>query len=249
LKNPGPPNGGEIPRFSIERGIMSTVAIYIDESGTFSEYEHRDPYYIVTLVFHDQANDISPQIAKVNANLSEFALPDKAVHTGPIIRREFEYRSMDIAERKRIFNLLFYFARHTPFCCKTIIVEKKQLDDPLDIYAKLSKQLAAFLSENMSRLMEYDHIIVNYDNGQRELTKIIVAVFSATLGDIEYRKVIPSDCKLFQVADLICTLTFLSLKYASKALSNSEQNFFSTRKDLKKSYLSLLKDKAFPENL
>ncbi|MDR3363697.1 MAG: DUF3800 domain-containing protein [Clostridiales Family XIII bacterium] len=228
---------------------MSTAAIYIDESGTFSEYESRDPYYIVTLVFHDEANDISTQIGNLNANLSEFALPNKAVHTGPIIRREFEYRNLDITERKRIFNLLFYFARRTPFCYKTIVVEKKHLDDPLDIYARLAKRLAAFLSENMGRLLAYDHIVVNYDNGQSELTKIIVAVFSATVGDIEYRKVTPSDCKLFQVADLICTLCFLFMKYESKTLSRSEQNFFSSRKDLKKSYLSLLNDKAFPANL
>lgn len=228
---------------------MSTVSVFVDESGTFSEYEHRDPYYIVTLVFHDQSHAISDQIAALNTNLSGFALPNKAIHTGPIIRRESEYRNVDIVERKRIFNLLFYFARHIPFCYKTIVVKKKQLDDPLDIYATLSKRLALFLSEYMSQLMEYDHIIVYYDNGQSELTKIIVTVFSAILGDIEYRKVIPSDYKLFQVADLICTLSFLSLKHEAKVLSNSERNFFSTPKDLKKNYLTLLKDKSFPANL
>jgi len=228
---------------------MGNISILIDESGTFTEYDHKDPYYIVTLIFHDQQNDISKHIETLKGNLSQFTSADKAIHTGPIIRREKEYRNMDITERIRIFNLLFYFARRTPFCYKTIVIEKKQLKDSMALYLQISKQLTAFLKENLERFTSYEKIIVYYDSGQGELTKIILSVFEAIVGDIDYRKSYPSDYRLLQVADLICTMQLLSLKHSSKTLSESELNFFDSSRKLKKTYLTILKDKAFPENL
>ena len=230
---------------------MGTLSIFIDESGTFSEYTHTDPYYIVTLVFHDQAKDIAMQIKKLDQNLSSFSNPNEAIHVGPIIRREKQYRNLSIKERMRIFNLLFYFTRKLPICYKGFIVDKKQTEDLIDLTVKVSKQLTGFLGENKEILSKYDEIIVHYDNGQHELTKIIVSVFTAILGDIDYRKAEQSDYKLLQAADLFCTIQLLAQKSATKTLSRSEEGFFPAdkKKSLKKSYFPILKDKAFPLNL
>ena len=38
---------------------MKEISIFIDESGDFGKLNPRSPYYIVTMVFHDQANDIN----------------------------------------------------------------------------------------------------------------------------------------------------------------------------------------------
>jgi len=108
---------------------MSKLSVFIDESGTFSEYVHTEPYYIVTLVFHDQANDISTYVDALNSRLSEFSNPSKTIHSGPLIRRENEYQSMSIEERVRLFNLIFYFTRRSPICYKGFIIEKKQARD------------------------------------------------------------------------------------------------------------------------
>ena len=230
---------------------MSTLSLFIDESGTFSEYVHADPYYIVTLVFHNQANSISNHIETLNSRLSEFDYQSKIIHSGPLIRREKEYQNMSVEERVRIFNLLFYFARKSPVCYKGFIIEKRHTKDTIDLTAQISKRLSEFLTEGMGLFTEFDEIIVYYDYGQNELTKIIVSVLTARLGDIDYRKAQQPDYKLLQVADLFCTLQLLSLKSARKSLSRSEQNFFpkDRKKGLKKSYLPILKDKAFPANL
>ena len=37
---------------------MKEISIFIDEPGDFGEYNHLLPYYIVTMVFHDQEIDI-----------------------------------------------------------------------------------------------------------------------------------------------------------------------------------------------
>ena len=47
---------------------------------------------------------------------------------------------------------------------------------------------------------------VYYDNGQVEVNKILAAVFSTLLDNVEFRKVMPSDYRLFQVADIVLSL-------------------------------------------
>ena len=41
---------------------MKELSIFVDESGDFGEYAQHAPYYIITMVFHDQANDISQNV-------------------------------------------------------------------------------------------------------------------------------------------------------------------------------------------
>jgi len=37
---------------------MKELSVFVDESGDFGPSEYHSPYYIVTLVFHDQSADI-----------------------------------------------------------------------------------------------------------------------------------------------------------------------------------------------
>lgn len=82
-----------------------------------------------------------------------------------------------------------------------------------------------------------------YDNGQVEVTRILSSVFNALLENVEFRKVIPADYRLFQVADLICTLKLTELKMENHLLSKSEIYFFNDERTLKKNYLKPLSKK------
>ena len=42
---------------------MKELSIFIDESGDFGEYDFHSPYYIISLVFHDQANSIENDLS------------------------------------------------------------------------------------------------------------------------------------------------------------------------------------------
>ena len=48
---------------------MKELSIFVDESGDFGEYRYHSPYYIITMVFHDQNNDITDNIEKFNNEL------------------------------------------------------------------------------------------------------------------------------------------------------------------------------------
>ena len=88
---------------------MKELSVFIDESGDFGEYDEQAPYYIITMVFHEQKTPITDAIQKLNQELSYMDLNDLCIHTGPIIRREEIYEFMSITERRRIFNKLVAF--------------------------------------------------------------------------------------------------------------------------------------------
>ena len=80
-------------------------------------------------------------------------------------------------------------------------------------------------------------------NGQVEVNKILSSVFNVFLENVEFRKVIPSDYRLFQVADLVCTLVLTEMKMNAHNLSKSDIRFFKDERTLKKNYLKPLREK------
>jgi hypothetical protein len=224
---------------------MKELSVFIDESGDFGECDPASPYYLVSLVLHDQAVDIAVELKRLDTLMKSFALEPHAIHTGPLIRREGDYALMHIEERKRVFNHLFHFARAINFTYTTLIVDKRHLKEQIQLTAWLSKQLASFLRSHLAALSEYDDVVVYYDNGQVELTKVIVSVFSVLLSHVEFRKILPVSYRLAQVADMVCTLELARLKAEQKALSNSELSFFITPRELHRKYLRHLARKKF----
>ena len=216
---------------------MRELSVFIDESGDFGEYEHHSPFYIVTLVFHDQSVSIAENISHLDSKIQNYGMPDYTIHTGPLIRREDEFFNLSLHDRKRIFNAIYNFTRTSNISYHSLVVEKKQCVEDIDLVIKLTKQLSTFLNERMTSLTEYDRIVCYYDYGQRELTHILVSVFNTVLNHVVFKKVAPANYKLFQATDLLCTMELLSLKAERKALSKSELTFFSSSKELNKSYL------------
>ena len=157
---------------------MKELSIFIDESGSFGEYEPHSPYYIITLVFHDQSLDISGNISAFRDKMkNRYGMPEYTVHAGPLIRREDEYKNFPIEERKMIFDSLFHFVRLTDITYHSIIVEKKHLVEVMDLEVQLIKQLSRFLDENIEMLMQYERTVVYYDYGQLELTRVLLFVY------------------------------------------------------------------------
>ena len=145
---------------------MKELSIFIDESGDFGSYEPHFPFYIITMVFHEQRHPIVEAIEKLDQEQWD------------------EFRSHEI-------------------------------------------------------------IKVYYDNGQVEVSKILSSVFHALLSNVEFRRVMPEAYKLFQVADLICSMELVRIKLEMNTLSKSEQTFFGNIRDLKKNYLKPLARKEW----
>ena len=80
---------------------------------------------------------------------------------------------------------------------------------------------------------------------QHELNRILNTVLATELADYDVRRVQPNDYKLFQVADLICTLELLEQKMNDKQMSKSELLLFHSKRDLKKDFLKGIHKKEF----
>ena len=224
---------------------MKELSVFVDESGDFGAYEHHSPFYLVTLVFHDQSIDLSPNLRRLHDAMNQSGTPNYTIHAGPLIRRENEYHEFSITERKKIFDNLFHFVRTTNITYYSVIVEKKHLVEHIDLNIQITKQLSAFLYNSIEKLLQYDRIVVYYDNGQMELTNILVSVFNTVLHQVQFKKVIPANYKLFQAADMLCTIELLSLKAEKKMLSKSELAFFVSERNLYRTYTRIARKKKF----
>ena len=188
------------------------------------------------MVFHDQNDIIQQEINNLNKELSYMELDNLCIHTGPIIRKEEIYQNLSIIERRRIFNKMISFIRQIYIRYHSFCIKKKHLDDIVNTTGKLSKQISNFISNHYGDFLSYDNVKIYYDNGQIEVSRILSSIFNSLLPNPVFRKVMPTDYKLFQVADLICTMELIKLKIENNAISNSEKLFFGNIRDLKKNY-------------
>ena len=224
---------------------MKELSIFIDESGDFGEYDYHSPYYIIAMVFHNQQNDVQPAISRLYQELSYLNLDNLCIHTGPIIRKEEIYVNMSVDERRRIFNKMVAFIRQIDIRYKCFYIEKRHISDVVEASGKLSRLISGFIRGHYEDFLAFDDVKIYYDNGQVEVSKILSSVFNALLPNPIFRKVMPSEYKLFQAADLLCTLELVKLKLENNIFSNSEKNFFGNIRDLKKNYLKPLGKKEW----
>ncbi len=158
---------GRTPAFFyqiIRKISMKELSIFIDESGDFGRYDHRSPWYIIAMVFHEQSNSIQEPVEYLEEQLTRLGLENHCLHTGPIIRKE-EYANLDYLERRRIFNKLVTFMRQSQVKYKAVSVEKKHIKDTSEFSNKLSKQISAFINNHYEYFLSFDAIKVYYDNG------------------------------------------------------------------------------------
>ncbi len=225
---------------------MSTLSVFVDESGDFGDYETHAPYYIVSLVFHNQTNCIDEDIRILNEHLSMMEFKDHRIHTGPLIRREGVYRDLEVKKRRKLFLALFNFTRKCPISYSVILINKREALDKDGMINALSKSISRLLESTYELIAFYDEVIIYYDNGQAELSRVLASVASMVPYKFQIKRIEPNECKqykLSQVADLVCTIELIETKRQTGGISKSETLFFGNGRDFKKNYLRQLRTK------
>lgn len=220
---------------------MKELSIFVDESGNFGMNAKHSPYYLVSFVFHDQQQNISEMVSHLERILSDFGFPNHCVHTEPIIRNEAIYKEMSLGERKKIFNCLCRFARKAPITHKTFVFKKSETNSKFQMLSKMSREITAFINLHLAFFKSFDSVKIYYDNGQAEITSLVTTVMAPLIHDLTVKNITPNNYRLFQVADLFCTLMLTQEKYKDKGkLSRSELCIFGNYHNFKKNYLSIL---------
>ena len=233
------------------KNTTKEISVFVDESGSFEPDSSSSRFYMVCMVFHDQSSDISDNVRKIDAALQNMGLEaNHCVHAGPLIRREKEYAGMRREERRGIFDRMMAFLRKADISYKCFCVDKNLLGNKQNVHDPLLQQILQFLVAHADKFSSYDTLKVYYDNGQAQLTMLLKEAFAMFSSQtIFIPSVEPANYRLFQVADLACTLELARCKLSCEGLSESENVFFGGPKNFRKNYLKVLERKLFSKSL
>ena len=225
---------------------VKEISVFVDESGTFDPDVDASRFYLICMVFHDQAKSIAADVQKLNNALADLGLPeDHAVHAGPLMRWESPYRNCEGPKRRAIFSRMMSFIRRSEITYHCFCVDKRSVDDYAGLRKRLLREIASFLSAKMEDLIVYDKLKVYYDNGQSDVLSILQEGFKPFNPRVEFiENVTPSKYRLFQAADMIATLELLRAKLqADGHITTSEKGFFESIQKLNRAYLKPLSRK------
>ncbi len=222
---------------------MRELSIFIDESGDFGEVKERPAYYLVTLVFHDQKNDISGEVSRLEQGVHEAGFDIEYIHTGPVIRREDIFAALTIGERRKLLYKMLNFMNACPITYECAVVNRKEAIGKIELSGKLGREISGIIKKHEDFFREYEKIIVYYDNGQTELSAVLNTVFSIHFSNVEFRKAQPQRYRLLQIADFICSMELMKIKRIEKRLSKSEEKFFYKPQELKKTFIRAVEKK------
>ena len=223
---------------------MKELSIFVDESGDVGKLQPHSPYYIVTMVLHEQDNDITALLDALDQQLSLLGYDNMAIHTEPLIRREEAYSNLSPNERRKLFSKLYFFTMKAPIQYKTFVYNKRDFDDVFQFEARLARDVSTFIRENISYFQGFENVILYYDGGQKIITRIMNTVLATELTVYDTRLAKAKDYRLSQVADLICTIQLIKNKIENGNLTKSEQLIFHSKRDFYKDFVKRLEKKS-----
>lgn len=224
------------------------LSVFVDESGSFLYPDSTSRFYVIGMVLHDQSMDIKAQLAEMDRAIEEIGIDAETFvfHAGPLIRREQGYEFMNRRLRERIFARMMTFARKVDFKYSCVFVDKRYITSPSQLEERLKERIVSFAAANKQTLERLGSVKIYYDCGQSAITNILHEAFENAIScDIEFaQNVRPAKYRLFQLADLVCTLNMIALKLdAGISMSKSEMRFFGGPKAFKHNFLRRIKAK------
>ena len=223
-----------------------TLSVFVDESGRFQCPDIASRFYIISLVLHDQSSKIDEAVRGLDTSFRAMHLNNVCFHAGPLIRQEKIYAVLDWEFRYRIFAAMMAFARKADFKYHCLIVDKKFCNTPDQIVKKLGTLLSDFINGNSYDFGQFDRIKVYYDCGQAPVTNLLHRNFVAKPGlKIEFAQAVkPEKYRLFQLADLVCTLKLIETRLCNNLpMTDSEYTLFGGPRKFKRSILKFIKQK------
>lgn len=222
------------------------LSIFVDESGILNEPVDRSRFYLLTLLCHDQSLGISAAAAALDRDLANIGIANLCFHAGPVIHAndQFEFMTWDL--RRKIFSRVLGFARRIGFGYHCIAVDKKYTNTIEQIVARLREGMQSFLNSQREAIARFNRVKVYYDCGQKPVTNLLHGFFEEWKSTaVEFAQAVePRKYRLFQVADLVCTLKLLETRLElGIPFSHSEMRFFGGPRDFKRNILKKIKAK------
>lgn len=212
---------------------MERLNIFVDETGEFGFGKNASRLYGVSFTFHEQSDDISIELGKLNDRLQRIGYTDM-IHMADLIMRRGDYSDFDIKTRKSIFKAIFHFSKHVPIKCKTVIVDKKYTDSSKILKQKLSFLIDEMIIENEYYFDKFDRVVMYYDNGQEILGTILDTVFNRFENYLHVDDFNHKEKRLFQVSDMLTYIDKYDYKYKHKIPFTKGEKYFFRKEEIRK---------------
>ena len=216
--------------------MAKELIIFVDESG---DRGGKARYYLLTLVFHDQADDILSEVRSYERRLAENGLPDIAFHSEPLLNGHKGYEGLAIEQRKKMLVTFSALVRRLPVSYAVFSYRRSEFEDLEKLTARMKRDISNLLFDHLGFFQSFDDVKVYYDDGQdivkQALDQSIGFVLSK--GVVERRKTSMVDYRLEQVADYLCTIELAAIKYAAKEAGETYSKFFGGSVNFKKNWL------------
>jgi hypothetical protein len=155
---------------------MKRLNIFVDETGEFGFNKGASELYGVSFTFHEQDNDIIPELITLNNRLSEIGYTNM-IHMADLIMKRGDYSKFSIDTRKNIFKSIYHFSRKIKVKYKTIIIDKRYTDNGRILRQQLSYEINKMIKDKENYFEKFDQIVMYYDNGQEVLGTILDSIF------------------------------------------------------------------------
>ena len=221
---------------------MNEISIFVDESGGQNGHSK---YYALTLVFHDQSNNIAKTLYEHERGLAIRGLANLPFHAGPILNGHDEYEGLDFKTRKSYFSLFFMDVQKMPIAYHTFVYKRNDVGDSAKLTARMKRDLISLFFDKLDYFQSFDKVKIYYDNGQEMVAHALhgAVEYAISKESILFRKTKASDFMLAQAADLFCTLEITALKYRNKEATNTDYKMFGSARDFKTNYMKAAKRK------
>lgn len=221
---------------------MKELSVFVDESGEFGS---SSKYYLVTLLFHDQNIDVTPNISRHIQALHQSSLEDVQFHMTPILRGHDHFANMELDDRKRHLARFLAFYRRLPVSTLTLAYRKSEYSGNERMLQRMKRDLTVFLLDHLDYLQQFDRIKVYYDGGQHEISEMLhdAIEYSISREAIVFRDAPPASYRLAQAADFVCGIELAALRYAVHEDTQTDKIFFGGSTAFKKNWLKHIRRK------
>lgn len=143
--------------------MAKELSIFVDESG---DRGGKARYYLLTLVFHDQADSIAEAVTGYEAKLAKADLPNIPFHSEPLMNGHKDYEFLGIEQRKAMLAYFSSFVRKLPISYTTFVYRRSQFEDPARLMERMGRDISSAMIEHLGFFQSFDDVKVYYDNGQ-----------------------------------------------------------------------------------
>lgn len=220
---------------------MDELSIFIDESG---DAGHVSRFYLITLVFHIQSNQIEAELNNYEHSLTVQNLDAVPFHFGPLLNGNDDYRWKGIRNRRKQLVAFSMLCNRLPITYATFCYEKRgTTSNPDELSHHIERDVRRFISDNLPYFQSFARVKIYYDGGQSVVTQAIHTAIEDTISRQAtiYRNASPRVYRLSQVADYICGIELTALKFERGLETKTDLEFFDGKRQFKKNYLKKLR--------